>query len=83
MTITKKVVIDKIEIIGELRHVQIRTATVIKENDVEISRSFHRKVISADDDITNEESEIISICNIVHTQAIKDKIIAEKAKLIK
>ena len=43
MALTKTIEIDKIEIVTEYRHVQIRTATIIKEDNVELSRSFHRK----------------------------------------
>ncbi|MDA1120860.1 MAG: hypothetical protein O2887_10300 [Bacteroidetes bacterium] len=65
--ITKEIVIDQIEIVGEQRNVQIRTATVIKEDGVEISRSFHRRVLDVFSDITNEAPEIKSICGAVRT----------------
>ena len=42
MAITKEVIEDKIEIVGEHKNIQVRTATVIKEDGVEITRSFHR-----------------------------------------
>ena len=41
MSITKEIVEDKIEIVGDFKTVQVRTATVIKEDGVELSRSFH------------------------------------------
>jgi len=44
MTITKEVVIEKIEIVGSW-NVQIATDTVIKENGTEISRSRNRHVL--------------------------------------
>lgn len=72
--LTKEIVVDKIEIIGEYRHVQIRTATIIRDDDVEISRSFHRRVIKAIDNIDTEDPEITAICNVVHTQEVKDKL---------
>ena len=53
MAITKEVIQDKIEVVGEYKHIQVRTATVIKEDGVEISRSFHRHVISPNSDSTN------------------------------
>ena len=45
MALTKEVVHDKIEIVGEFKHVQCREATIVKEDGVEISRSFHRHVL--------------------------------------
>ena len=42
MALTKEVVQDKIEVVGDFKHIQIRTATIIKEDGVELSRSFHR-----------------------------------------
>ena len=71
MALTEETVQDKIEIVGVHKHVQVRTATVIKRDGVEISRSFHRHVVAPDDDITGESSEIQAICNAVHTDAVK------------
>jgi len=45
MALTKEIKVDKLEIIGDLKHVQCRTATVVSEDGVELSRSFHRHVL--------------------------------------
>jgi hypothetical protein len=45
MAITKEIVQDKIEVVGDFKHIQVRTATVIKEDGVELSRSFHRHAL--------------------------------------
>ncbi len=45
MALTKTIEEDKIEVVGDYKHVQIRTATIIKEDGVELNRSFHRKVL--------------------------------------
>ena len=50
MALTEETVQDKIEIVGEFKHIQVRTATVIKKDGVEISRSFHRHVVTPDSD---------------------------------
>jgi len=71
MALTEETVEDKIEIVGEFKHVQVRTATVIKRDDVEISRSFHRHVVAPDADISGESAEVQAICAVVHTDAIK------------
>jgi len=73
--LTEETMQDKIEIVGEFKHVQVRTATVIKRDGTEISRSFSRHVVAPDisaDDLANESTEVQAICNAVHTQAVKD-----------
>ena len=72
MAITKETVIEKIEVVGEYKAVHIATDTVIKEDDVELSRSRHRHVVHPDQDITGEDAEVQAVCNAVWTQAVKD-----------
>ena len=90
MAITKTIEEDKIEIVGEFKHLQIRTATVIKEDGTELTRSFERKTLqcgSLDDTLTNfvdtdlssESTEVNSIAAAVWTQSVKD---AWKAHLL-
>ena len=76
MALNKKVLEDKIEIVGIHKAIQIRTATVIDEDCVELSRSFHRHVVSACDDYSAESAEVQAICAAVHTEAV----IAAKAE---
>jgi phage host-nuclease inhibitor protein Gam len=71
MALTEETVQDKIEVVGDFKHVQVRTATVIKRDGVEISRSYHRHVVAPDADITGESSEVQNICNVVHTDEVK------------
>jgi len=49
MAITKELTVDKIEAVGPYKNVQVKTLTVIKEDDKEISRSHSRKVLEAGD----------------------------------
>jgi len=82
MALTEETVQDKIEVVGEFKHVQVRTATVIKRDGVEISRSFSRHVVAPDissTDLANESTEVQNICNVVHTQAVKDAYAAHLA----
>ena len=72
MALTEETVQDKIEIVGDFKHVQVRTATVIKRDGVEISRSFHRHVVAPTDDVSGESAEVQAISAAVHTQAVKD-----------
>jgi len=74
MALTEETVQDKIEIVGDFKHVHVRTATVIKRDGVEISRSFSRHVVAPDissTDLANESTEVQNICNAVHTDEIK------------
>ena len=71
MALTEETVQDKIEIVGDYKFIQVRTATVIKRDDVEISRSFSRHVVAPNDDITGESTEVQAICAAVHTDAVK------------
>ena len=81
MALTEETLQDKIEIVGEYKHVQVRTATVIKKDGVELTRSFHRHVVAPDADITGESTEVQAICTAVHTQAVKDAYVAHLASL--
>ena len=85
MAITKSTEIPKIEIVGDYKSIQIATDTVIKENDVEISRSRHRHVLQpcssskdsdnkwthTDTDISSEATEIQAVANAVWTDTVK------------
>jgi hypothetical protein len=79
MALTERTEQDKIEVVGSFKHVQVRTATVIERDGVEISRSFSRHVVAPNDDITGESTEVQAICNAVHTQAVKDAYAAHLA----
>ena len=85
MAITKETIEDKIEIVGDYKAIQVRTATVIKEDGVELTRSFHRHVVDCvssvkndddswthtDTDVSGESTEVQSIATAVWTDAIK------------
>jgi hypothetical protein len=70
MALTKSVEVDKIEIVGEFKAVQVRTATVVSEDGTELSRSYHRHVIAAGDDYSSEDAEVQAVCAAVHTDAV-------------
>ena len=71
MAITKEVTCDKFEIVTEHKHVQCRQATIIKEDGVELTRSFSRHVLHPHSDISGEPQETQDICNAVWTDAVK------------
>ena len=71
MALTERTVEDKIEIVGDYKHIQVRTATIIERDGVEISRSFHRHVIAPDADVSGESAEVQAIAAAVHTAEVK------------
>ena len=71
MALTEETEQDKIEIIGDYKIIQVRTATIIKKDGVEISRSFHRHVVAPDADVSGESADVKAIAAQVHTDAIK------------
>ena len=80
MAITKEIVQDKIEIVGDFKHIHVRTATVIKEDGEEISRSFHRHVVSPNSDISDESEDVQAMARQFHTDAIKKAYAEQLAK---
>lgn len=85
MALTKEVIEDKIEVVDVHKHVGIRTTTIIKDNNEEVSRSHTRRVLPCrqneydgttwthtDTDISGESTEVQAICNAAWTQAVKD-----------
>jgi hypothetical protein len=70
MALTERTVEDKIEIVGDYKHIQVRTATVIERDGVEISRSFSRHVVAPGDDVSGESAEVQAIAAAVHTAEV-------------
>ena len=70
MALEKVISEDKIEIVGIHKAVQIRTCTQVLEDGVELSSGFHRHVVTAGDDYSNESAEVQAICAVVHTDAV-------------
>ena len=81
MAITKRTEQDKIEVVGEFKHIQVRTATVIEEDGVELSRSFSRHVVGPDDDSTNESADVKAMVAQFHTDEIKKAYADHMAKV--
>ena len=89
MALSESVEYDKIEVVGATKDVQVRVATIIKKNGVELTRSFKRYVLHCgslndsdnfvDTDLSAQPTEVQAICTAVWTQAVKDLY---KAKLI-
>jgi len=71
MAITKRTEQDKIEVVGEFKNIQVRTATVIEEDGVELSRSFHRHTVAPDADSSGESADVKAMVAQFHTDTVK------------
>ena len=69
MALTEKTIIDKIELI-ENNSIQVRTATVIEKDGLELTRTFQRHVVAPGADITNEDPKVQAIANAIWTEEI-------------
>ena len=74
MALAESIEYDKIEVVGQYKMVQVRKATVIKKDDVELTRAFERYTLTPDMDLSqrSEPNEVVAICNAVWTQEVKD-----------
>ena len=74
MALAESIEYDKIEIVGQYKAVQVRKATVIKKDGVELTRAYERYTLTPDMDLSqrSEPNEVVAICNAVWTQEVKD-----------
>ena len=90
MALTERFENDKIEVVGQYKTVQVRRATVIERDGVEINRSFHRHALQpgtvaegtstlTDTDISGEDADVQAICTAAWTDAVKE---AWRVKLV-
>ena len=70
MSLTKRNEVGSIEVVPG-GHIQVRMDTVVEEDGVELSRSYHRHVCHPDSDMTQEEKQVQDIAAIIHTDEIK------------
>lgn len=73
MSLEKIKKIDKIEIIGDYKCLQVREAVIVEENGVELSRSYHRCSFTPSDDVSSQPDEIKNIANILWTDELKQE----------
>jgi len=92
MALTERCENDKIEVVGQYKAVQVRCATVIERDGVEVTRSFHRHVLhpgtlDAEDnlvetDLSDQDADVQAICNAAWTEEVKEawrlKLVADK-----
>ena len=79
MALTKETIVDKIEVL-EMGQVQVRTATRVMEDGVQLSSSFHRHVVEpstkasdswADTDSSGEDARVQAVANANWTDSVK------------
>ena len=94
MALTESLEYDKMEIVTQWKHVQVRQATVVEKDGVEIARSFHRYVLTpgtldasdnlVNTDISGQPTDIQGVCNALWTDAVKSswktRLIAQKSE---
>jgi hypothetical protein len=69
MALTETTKVDQIEVVGD-HTIQVRTATIIEKDGTEISRTFHRHVVSPGNDVTNEDPKVQTIANALFTEEV-------------
>ena len=93
MALTERCENDKIEVIGQYKAVQVRCATIIERDGVEINRSFHRHVLQpgtldendalVDTDLSDQDADVAAIATAAWTDAVKEawrqKLVADKS----
>ena len=95
MALTESIEYDKLEVVSACKHVQVRKATIIKKDGVELAKTYHRQGCNCgaldssdnlvDTDISSEPAEVQAVCNAVWTTNVKAawkaKLIADKSKI--
>ena len=79
MALTERVEEDQIEIVGPHKVIQVRTATIVERDGIELTRAFNRKSLAPDADVSGESAEVRGIADVVWTQEIKDAYAAHVA----
>ena len=79
MALIERQLVDLVELV-QTNHIQVRTANIIERDGVEVTRTFHRHVLSPGADVTNEDPKVQAIANAVWTEEV---IAAYQASLIK
>ena len=73
MALSEVTLNDKIEVLHLAGYpvVQVRTANIISKDDQEISRNFHRHVLTPDADLSSEDADVVAIASVVFTDGAK------------
>ena len=83
MALTEHTEEDKIEVVSEFKIIQVRTATIIKKDGKEISRSFHRHAVAPNataEEIAAQSADVKAMIAQFHTDAVKTAYAAHLAE---
>ncbi|MDP6584405.1 MAG: hypothetical protein QF535_07095 [Anaerolineales bacterium] len=69
MTLTKETIVDKVEVL-EMGQVQVRTATRVLEDGVQLSSSYHRHVVVPGDDLSGQDERVSAVATATWTPAV-------------
>ena len=69
MALSEKTIIDKIEVV-ENNTIQIRTATIIEKDGIEIAKTYHRHSLNPGDDVSNQDARVQAIANVIWTEEV-------------
>ena len=82
MSLTKQTITDKVEVVGQFNHVQVREAIQVLEDGNVISQSYHRYVVSPTDNYSSRDAKVQAVCSAVFTadivQAYQDHLAAQE-----
>ena len=81
MEIIEKKIIDKIEI-AETNSIQVRTASIIEKDGVQIAKTYYRHVLNPTDSVENEDSRVKAIANAIWTNEVIAKYKQDLEKLV-
>jgi phage FluMu gp28-like protein len=81
MALTETTKVNQIEVI-ENNSIQVRTATIIEKDGVEIAKTYHRHIVTPTDSIENEDSRVKAIANAIWTNEVIAKYKQDLEKLV-
>jgi hypothetical protein len=70
MALTQTSEVDRVEVVGAHRSVQVREAIIVRDGDAEIARNFHRHIIHPGDDYSSEIPLVQAVCEAAHTAEV-------------
>jgi hypothetical protein len=69
MALIETIKVDQIEIL-ENNIIQVRTATLIEKDGIELTRTFHRHTLNPGDNLENEDPKVVAIANTIWTEDV-------------
>ena len=78
MGLEKKTVTGQLEV-GENGSIGVRTDTVVTDDGVELSRTYHRKVLAPGDDVSGEDAKTQAVAGAVWTTEVVEAYAAAQA----